>query len=69
MRRIARQEKMRKELEQARETQETAEMAAEDARSAIPVNCSVHFLSYPWGIGTVQRMRGSALTGRHVVVV
>lgn len=38
------QEKMRKELEQMQEAQETAEMTAEDARSAIPVKCSKHFI-------------------------
>lgn len=38
LRRIARQERMRKELEIAREAAETAEMMAEDERSAIPVS-------------------------------
>lgn len=38
LRRAARQEKMRKDLELAREAAETEVMIAEDARSAIPVS-------------------------------
>lgn len=41
LRRTARQENMRKELEVSREVAENVEMAAEDVRSAIPVKCLV----------------------------